>query len=112
MIRIRVFEMFWFAYVQFDLSLDMYRIQIMHTKSQIFIIFKILWDFSFHLAWINNTHGSYFTDSYNWLKASWLSLNIIIGLSMLKTNQFKLDSEMVCNDEWDSINESKWKQKR
>lgn len=36
-------------------------------KIIIFTVFKILWDFSFHLTWINNTHGSYFPYTCNWL---------------------------------------------
>lgn len=110
-IRIKVIEIIWVASVQSDSNQVMWLILIKHTKSEFFIILKWLWDFSFHLTSINNTHGSYSTDSCNWIKASWSSSNITIVFCILKTKRFKLDLERMYNHEGDSMNESKWKSK-
>lgn len=90
LIRVTDVEKLLFSSVQFDLSQGMCMIRFMHIKSQIFMIFKILWDFPFNLTWTNNTHGSYSTNSTNLIKASWLNSNITIELCILKTNQFKI----------------------
>lgn len=120
MIRIRCilwFELYTLKFSCFvsaliDSKLGLWVIQ-SHRRNLIFFkFFKIAWDFTSHITWIDITYGSCFTSSRNWLKSSWLKLKYNNQFMHAKKNWFKLDSEMMCNYDGDSINESKWGWKR